>query len=251
MTARGGLITFTGIGAIGQYETSYPKPVAPFPHVSVACERRLRPRWRRHRCGFALQGHSPRRLGRPTPSEARALDLLGSVTQLGSPRGRGVLSSNLDLDVAINNRASKAVRARALVDAQITASNANTLADGLGATMADIYRRKAWFRSDDDGRHSRSGAISPAISAVIARANGQSAGDSNAGKFGFADGLDGTYAPPAGGIFDVLGRAYGRLAGTPGADRYGNSRPFQTAPLEATSGPRIETFDGLDSSAST
>jgi hypothetical protein len=34
----------------------------------------------------------------------------------------------------------------------------------------------------------------------------------------------------AGGAPDSFGRSYGRLAGTPGADLYGNSRPFQTEP---------------------
>ncbi len=182
----------------------------------------------------------------PTPSQTQALGLLGSVTQLGSSRGHAVLTSNLDIDVAVNNRASEAVRARALIDAQITGFNAYTLADGLGATLADMYQRRARFVSDDDGRNVQVGEISEAVSAVIARATKQSGGDSNAGKYGFADGMNGAYAPPAGGMLDVLGQAYGHPRGTPGADRYGNLRPFQTAPLDATSGPHIATFDGMD-----
>ncbi|MBE7219982.1 MAG: phosphatase PAP2 family protein, partial [Caulobacteraceae bacterium] len=184
--------------------------------------------------------------GAETPSQIAALDLLGSVTQLGAAHGRAVLSSNLDVTVAINNRASAAVRAQALVDAQITDSNAFSLADGLGASLADIYQRRARYESDDDGVTKRCGEISPAVSAIIALANGLSGGDSNAGKLGFADGLHGAYTPPPEGSYDVFGKAYGHPAGSPGADKYGNSRPFQTAPLDATAGPRIATYDAMD-----
>ena len=184
--------------------------------------------------------------GAETPSQITALDLLGSVTQILAPRARGLRASNLATTVAINNGASPAVRERALVDSLITDSNASTLADGLGARMADIYRRKAPFESDDDGRTRRCGEIGPAVSAVIARANAQSGGDSNAAKFAFGDGLHGAYVAPPGGTLDVLGKAYGRPIGAPGADPNGDARPFQTAPLDATSGPRIETYDGVD-----
>jgi autotransporter-associated beta strand protein len=181
-----------------------------------------------------------------TPSQIAALDLLGSVTQLAAAHGRAVLATNLERTVAINNKAAPAVRANALVDAQITDSNAFSLADGLGATLADIYQRKARFESDDDGVTKRCGEIAPSVSAIIALANGLSGSDSNAGKLGFANGLRGAYTPPPEGTYDVLGKAYGHPAGSPGADKYGNSRPFQTAPLDAASGPRIETYDAMD-----
>ena len=184
--------------------------------------------------------------GAETPSQFAAVDLLSSVTQLGSPRGKAVLTANLAIDVAINNHSSAAVRARALVDTQITDSNAFTLADGLGATMAGIYRKKAQFQSADDGRTKSCGEISPAVSSAIIAANALSGGDSNAGKFAFANGLKGTYKLPPGGTYDVIGIAYDKRAGTPGADKYGDSRPFQTAPLAAASGPHIETYDSVD-----
>lgn len=192
----------------------------------------------------------PARPVRVLPSRANALDLLGSVTQLLAPRGRPVLDSNFATTLAINNRATPPLRAQALEDAQITDENAFVLADGLGVTMGGAYRRKAFYRSVDDGRTVEIGEIGPAVSALIKLANATSAGDSAEGKCAFASGVEpyqgGRWTPPAGGTLDVLGKAYGRPAGSPGADPFGNSRPFQTAPIGAAAGPRIETWDGKD-----
>jgi PAP2 superfamily len=75
---------------------------------------------------------------------------------------------------------------------------------------------------------------------VIAYANSTSGSDSNAGKYFFANGTTDGKKPVSDqalaifadvhGAPDPFGRAYGRLAGTPGADAYGDSCPFQTEP---------------------
>src|SRR5262249_4646606 len=81
-------------------------------------------------------------------------------------------------------------------------------------------------------------SITDTVAEVIAYANSTSAADSNAGKYFFANGtIDGKkpVSDEALAIFkDVHGApdplAYGRPAGTPGADAFGDSRPFQTEP---------------------
>ena len=75
---------------------------------------------------------------------------------------------------------------------------------------------------------------------MIAYANSTTGSDSSAGKYFFANATTDGKKPvsdeaaaifkDAGGAPDPFGRAYGRPAGTPGADAYGNSRPFQTEP---------------------
>ena len=75
---------------------------------------------------------------------------------------------------------------------------------------------------------------------LIGYTNNITKSDSNAGKYFFANATTNGEAPvsePArailtkvGGTTDVFGKAYGRPAGTPGADAFGNSRPFQTEP---------------------
>ena len=75
---------------------------------------------------------------------------------------------------------------------------------------------------------------------MIAYANSTSGSDSNAGKYFFANGTTDGKKPVSDealaiftevhGSSDPFGRAYGRPGGTPGADAFGNSRPFQTEP---------------------
>ncbi len=86
-------------------------------------------------------------------------------------------------------------------------------------------------------------SVSEAVKSLIAYANSTSGSDSNAGKYFFANGTTNGRQPAsdeamaifkeAGGAPDPFGRAYNRRAGTPGADLYGDSRPFQTEPRTA------------------
>jgi membrane-associated phospholipid phosphatase len=124
---------------------------------------------------------------------------------------------------------------QALRDAFITAGNLAQLADGLGTSLGAAYRARAHFI--DRGRFT---SLSRSVADVIAYANATTASDSHAGKYFFANGtLDGKTPASAdamaifksiGGAPDMFGRHYGRPAGSPGADSFGNSRPFQTEP---------------------
>ena len=120
-------------------------------------------------------------------------------------------------------------------DAFITDGNLTQLADGFGTTLGAAYQARAHYLDRE-----RFTSISEAVADVIAYANSTSGSDSNAGKYFFANGTTNGKKPVSDGalaIFkdidgapDPFGRAYDRPAGTPGADKYGDSRPFQTEP---------------------
>ena len=124
---------------------------------------------------------------------------------------------------------------QALRDAFITDGNLAQLADGLGTTLGAAYQARAHYLD-----RQRFTSISNAVAEVIAYANSTSGSDSNAGKYFFANGTTNGKKPVSdeamaifkdvGGAPDPFGLAYGRPAGTPGADLYGDSRPFQTEP---------------------
>jgi hypothetical protein len=122
-----------------------------------------------------------------------------------------------------------------LRDAFITDGNLAQLADGLGMTLGAAYQARAHYLDRD-----RFTSISDSVAKVIAYANSTTAPDSNAGKYFFANATTDGKKPVSdeamaifkdvGGAPDPFGRAYGRPAGTPGADAFGDSRPFQTEP---------------------
>jgi PAP2 superfamily len=124
---------------------------------------------------------------------------------------------------------------QALRDAFITDGNLFQLTDGFGTTLAAAYAARAHYLDKE-----RFTSISRAVSDVIAYANSTSGSDSNAGKYFFANGTANGKKPVSDealaifknidGAPDPFGIAYRRPAGTPGADKYGDSRPFQTEP---------------------
>ena len=124
---------------------------------------------------------------------------------------------------------------QALRDAFITDGDLSELADGLGTTLGAAYQARAHYI--DRERYTN---VSPALADLIAYTNAITGSDSNAGKYFFANGTTDGKAPVSeeaaailrdnGGTFDPFGRAYGRPAGSPGADAFGDSRPFQTEP---------------------
>lgn len=124
---------------------------------------------------------------------------------------------------------------QALRDAFITDANLAQLADGLGTTLGSAWLARAHYI--DRTHHT---AISPAVTAVIAYANSTAGTNSQAGKYFFANQtIDGSKPVSReakeilardGGSPDMFGTNYGVPAGRPGADKYGNSRPFQTEP---------------------
>jgi hypothetical protein len=124
---------------------------------------------------------------------------------------------------------------QALRDAYSTGANDAQLADGLGTTLGSAYVARA---HSVDRRKSTS--ISSNVADLIAYANNVSGASSNSAKFFFAnettDGVKPVSAEASeimrkiDGAPDPFGRAYGFPAGTGGADKYGDSRPFQTEP---------------------
>lgn len=177
-------------------------------------------------------------------SNMAALRGLAPVSVLpNTAAGRAALAANLAVTGAIQAGTLKqpallpfpAQQQQALRDAFITSGDATELADGLGTKLGTAYQALAHY--EDAGSFTN---VSPAVANLFAYTNETTASDSNSGKYLFANGTtDGkTPVSPAaasvlaasGGVTDVFGRAYGVMAGSAGADAYGNSRPFQTEP---------------------
>jgi len=182
-----------------------------------------------------------------TAANMVALRGLAPVSALSSsPAGRAALGSNYTVTGGIQTGAIRQPtllpfaeqQQQALRDAFITDGNLAQLADGLGATLGAAYQARAHYLDRE-----RFTSISDAVAKVIAYANSTSGPDSNAGKYFFANATTDGKKPvseEAKAIFDQVrgapdpfGLAYGRPAGTPGADKYGDSRPFQTEPTTA------------------
>lgn len=172
-------------------------------------------------------------------------------TLLNTDAGKAALAANLKVTGDIQTGASgqpalepfPAQQEQALKDAFITGGNAEQLADGLGPKLGAAYQSLTTYASTDDGKTSKFTNISPAIANLIGYTFALTGSDSNAGKFFFASAVQKTTGPAvpvsaaglailtqAGGTTDVFGKAYNHPAGSPGADKYGDSRPFQTEP---------------------
>lgn len=162
---------------------------------------------------------------------------------LTTPEGKAALEANLKVTGDIQSGAANqptllplaAQRQLALKDCFITDGNATQLADGLGSRLGAAYQAKASYAD-----HKTFTSVSPAVAKLIGYTNNVTKTDSNAGKYFFANGtVDGKKPVTeeaasllADGVApDVLGKAYGRPAGTPGSDAFGDARPFQTLPV--------------------
>lgn len=186
-------------------------------------------------------------------TDVAALKGLAPVSVLSKTRkGRAALASNYTVTGGIQTGAIRQStllpfaeqREQALQDAFITGGNLADLADGLGTALAAGYRARAHYT---DQTHFTS--ISQSVANVIAYATAVSGTNSGSGKYFFANATtDGktSVSPQAmdiykrtGGQTDIFGRSYGLPAGSPGANPYGNSRPFQTEAHTAQ-------FAGLD-----
>jgi PAP2 superfamily len=124
---------------------------------------------------------------------------------------------------------------QALKDAFITDGNLAELADGLGTTLGSAYLARAHYK--DRGHFTN---VARSVADLIAYTNDTTRSDSNSAKFFFANATTDGKSPASeealailktvGSTPDPFGQDYGRPAGSPGADAYGNSRPFQTEP---------------------
>jgi hypothetical protein len=125
----------------------------------------------------------------------------------------------------------------ALQDAFITGGNLAQLADGLGTTLGAAYVARAHYV--DQRKYT---SVSSEVADVIAYASAVTSAHAGTAKYFFANATTDGKVPAAaaailkdaGGETDVFGKAYGLPAGSPGADAYGDSRPFQTEKTVAT-----------------
>jgi hypothetical protein len=182
--------------------------------------------------------------GAQTATNLTVLRGLAPVTVLPNTyAGRAALAANFTVTGGIQTGALRQStllpfadqQQQALKDAFITDGNLANLADGLGTTLASAYVARVHYTDRD---HFTS--LSQAVKDFIAYTNMTTQSDSNSGKYFFANATTDGKTPVSdeaaaifkanGGAPDVFGKAYGRPAGGPGADVYGDSRPFQTEP---------------------
>lgn len=182
-----------------------------------------------------------------------ALRGLAPVTALSNtPQGNAALAANYTVTGGIQTGAIRQPtllpfpeqQQQALRDAFITGANIAQLSDGLGTTLGAAYLARAHYI---DRVHFTK--LSQSVQDVIIYAVTVTGRDAGAGKFFFAnETVDGTKPVSAAakailtnihGNPDMFGKNYGLPAGTPGADVYGNSRPFMTEPT-------VEHFAGQD-----
>jgi hypothetical protein len=182
--------------------------------------------------------------GAQTATNIAVLKGLAPLTILNkSYAGEAALASNFTVTGGIQTGAVRQTtllpfadqQQQALRDAFITGGNLAQLSDGLGTALGSAYLARAHYLDRE-----RFTNISPAVAGLIAYTNATTRDDSNSAKFFFANGTtNGKQAvseeaaqifKAIGGMPDTFGRNYGRPAGNPGSDAYGNSRPFQTEP---------------------
>ena len=178
----------------------------------------------------------------PLPIDLAVLKGLAPVTTLaGSYAGAAALGANYTVTGSIATGAIRQAtllpfaeqQQQALRDVFITQANLAELADGLGTTLGAAYVARAHYI---DRSHCTD--LSEPVADLIAYANATTGTHSNAGKYFFANAtIDGKIpASPSAlallkdinGETDVFGKSYNLPAGSPGADAFGNSRPFQT-----------------------
>jgi PAP2 superfamily len=193
-----------------------------------------------------------------TEVSLHALQGLAPVTALArTEAGKAALTANLAITGAIQDGTSHQPtllpfaeqQQQALRDAFITGGNAHGLADALGSALGGAYQAAANYTSADGGKTASFTNISPAVAQFIIYANATSRAHSDLGKYFFANGTIDRKEPVSaaalailveiGGTPDMFGKAYGRPAGSQGANLYGNSRPFQTE-------PHLLSFEGRD-----
>ena len=187
---------------------------------------------------------APLQAGAQTPVNIAALKGLAPVAALSATTdGRAALAANLTVTGGIQTGVIRQPtllpfdeqQQQALRDAFITDGNVSQLADGLGTTLGAAYQARAHYT---DREHYTS--VSTAVADLIAYTNATTGGDSNAGKYFFANMTTNGKTPVSseaadilkgnGGTADIFGKSYGRPAGSAGSDAFGNSRPFQTEP---------------------
>jgi hypothetical protein len=177
-----------------------------------------------------------------SPTDMKVLEGLAPVSVLAnSNAGQAALGANYTVTGGIQNGSVRqqtllpfaAQQQLALEDVFSTVGNLAQLADGLGTTLGAAYLARAHYVDRDHFTN-----VSQAAADVISYASKSSGANSNAGKFFFANGTTDGKVPVSAeaaailtkikGAADPFGTAYGKPGGSAGADKYGDSRPFQT-----------------------
>jgi hypothetical protein len=180
-------------------------------------------------------------------ADLAALKGLAPVTVLlNTAEGKAALAANLKVTGGIQLGTIQQTtllpfpqqQQQALLDAFITGGNLAELADGLGTTLGAGYLARAHY-IDQKGHTD----ISQSVADLIAYATGITGSHSNEGKYLFANETTDGKTPVSAeerailedirGETDIFGKGYRLPAGSPGADAYGDSRPFQTEPSVA------------------
>ena len=170
---------------------------------------------------------------------------LAPASALGATAaGRAALAANLRITAAIQTGAHTPPllvpfafqEEQALRDGFITGANLGDLADGLGSALGP-----AWRAHGDYSAPRTHASLSPEVETLVSYTVDIVEGDSWAAKFFFANATTDGTTPVAAemaaimtrarGVPDMYGRAYGVPAGSPHADPFGDSRPFQTEPV--------------------
>lgn len=201
----------------------------------------------------ALCAMSSFQAGAQSATDMAVLKGLAPVTVLSNTSaGRVALGANYAVSGGIQTGAIRQPtllpfaeqQQQALRDAFTTPGNLAGLADGLGTTLGAAYVARAHYI---DRQHFTS--LSQSVADLIAHASATTGGNTGSAKYFFANATTNGKTPASAkalrileenhGSPDPFGRAYGRPAGGPDANAYGNSRPFQTEPEVA----RIVGFD--------
>lgn len=184
-----------------------------------------------------------------SPTRLPALNGLAPVSALAdTPAGQKALAANLAVTGAIQQGTANQPlllpfaeqQQQALRDAFITGGNAAELADALGSRLGGVYQAAATYHRSEDGKSVTFTNVAPSVGTLIAYAQATAGSDGDAGKYFFGNGTtNGTQPVVAAeavlftqfhGIADIFGVAYHRPAGSEGAGKFGDARPFQTEP---------------------
>jgi membrane-associated phospholipid phosphatase len=190
---------------------------------------------------FALSARSAEAQSATNMVAFKGLSPVSVLTK--SEEGRAALGANYTVTGGVQTGAIRQPtllpfpeqRQQALKDAFITDGNLAGLADGLGTTLGAAYVARAHYVD-----RVQFTSISQAIADLIAYTVYTTGADAISAKYFFAnatvDGKTPVSADAAaivtsiGGATDPFGASYGRPAGSPDADAFGDSRPFQTEP---------------------
>ena len=179
-----------------------------------------------------------------TATDIAVLKGLAPVTVLSKTyTGKAALAANYVVTGGIQNGTIRQAtllpfavqQQQALRDEFITSGNLAEMVDGLGSTLSSAYLARAHYI---DPTHYTT--LSQSVADIIEYADVTTRSNAGSAKYFFANATtDGkmqvndeamAILKNIGGDTDIFGKSYNFVAGSSGANVYGNSRPFQTEP---------------------